>query len=252
MPDLYQLMLSYWSEPSSRRVTACHARYRIASGHRWEDRTFGDAPPVSFVRWLEPLRLTVTAPSEKRLGWRLGTRNCGRAARLVGWACPLPWGCIPEKLNTQCVDAPRGARQRKPPECYVCRLSDFYERNRKIELETLYYLCSIVLCALTSAQVISAHWGKENRLHPVRDKDFGADQNVIGEPRFLPERAHPIALNGDFDERSDPFRRVDGCWLACRGPCARPNVASGQAADTKFGPVFQSARYDVCPQAADT
>jgi predicted transposase YbfD/YdcC len=50
-----------------------------------------------------------------------------------------------------------------PDLAMIGRIDTTVERNRKIEHETRYYLCSLALCALTFARVVRAHWGVENR-----------------------------------------------------------------------------------------
>ena len=66
---------------------------------------------------------------------------------------------------------PRGAKlgEAGTDLAMIGRIETEVERNGKVEHETRYYLCSIVLCALTFARVVRARWGVENRLHWVLD-----------------------------------------------------------------------------------
>jgi len=63
-----------------------------------------------------------------------------------------------------------------PDLAMIGRIETEVERNDKIECETLYYLCSIALCALTFARVVRAHWG-------------GGEPSALGTGCDLPRRS---------------------------------------------------------------
>ena len=62
-----------------------------------------------------------------------------------------------------------------PDLAMIGRIETEVERNGKTEFETRYYLCSLVMCALTFARAVRAHWGVENQLHWVLDVVFRDD-----------------------------------------------------------------------------